>query len=129
MMVDWTKVLKDPYVWPAYALFCVLTAIPFVKKDNERRWFLPFFLVFAALVMTFGLWFAWHREARLESHPAGQAPGFNAPNVQSNHVNQSTTGAGSPAIQGVQGPVTITEDQSLGTSDKEPAKKSLRKKK
>jgi hypothetical protein len=47
-----------------------------------------------------------------------------------NKVQQSTSGAGSPAVQGVQGDVTITVDQSSGEAKpKKPAEKKPEQKK
>jgi hypothetical protein len=60
--------------------------------------------------------------ARKTGTETGQQP--------TNKVRQSTSGPGSPAVQGVQGNVTITVDQSSGdTKPKKPAEKKSDQKK
>jgi len=58
------------------------------------------------------------------SPPAAQS----TPKTQTNLVDQKSTGAGSPNVQGVQGDVTINVDQSSGTwKDKPTPKKTAEK--
>ena len=65
------------------------------------------------------------------SHPPQVTPPAamkTAPLTQTNQVQQTTTGAGSPVVQGVQGDVTISVDQSSGTgTKKDPSQKKAQK--
>jgi hypothetical protein len=110
-MSDWTKVVTQPLGLAGFALFLVFGYLARVKRHDERRWLSPVAVAVAALALAGGLILAYVQVPR----PAAPVtPITKAPSQQTNQVQQSTTGAGSPAVQGVQGDVTITVDQSDG---------------
>lgn len=120
-MQDWTKVVTEPLGLAGFALFLVFGVLSRLKAKEERRWLGPVASAMAVLALAGGLTLAYvktSRETAQQGAPAGR------PNqTQSNtSVQQTTTGAGSPVVQGVQGDVTITVDQSGGTGGaKKPA--------
>lgn len=124
-MHDWAKVVTDPLGLVGFTLFLLFGALSRLKRRNERSWMVPAALGMAFVALAGGLTLAFLRNAQ----PAVKAvaPGLNAPAAPSaapaqvnQQVEQKTTGAGSPAVQGVQGNVTITVDQSDGTWKKKP---------
>jgi hypothetical protein len=95
------------------ALFLVFGALSRIKKDKERRWLGPLAMVMAVLALTGGLTLAYLKRSPQSGPQTNSAPAAQpAPKTQTNMVGQTTSGAGSPAVQGVQGDVTITVDQS-----------------
>jgi hypothetical protein len=88
-------------------------------------------LVFVAIaVLVAGLALAYVRKSK-RSHPSAQSnvspittqQDTNQAQQQKNQVQQTSSGQGSPNVQGVHGDVTITVDQSNTESQKPPAKK------
>jgi hypothetical protein len=117
IMQDWTKVVTEPLGLAGFALFLVFGVLSRLKAKEERRWLAPVASAMAVLALAGGLTLAYVKTARETAQQ-------NRPNpMQSNtSVQQTTTGAGSPVVQGVQGDVTITVDQSGGTAvAKKPA--------
>jgi hypothetical protein len=124
-MQDWTKVVTEPLGLGGFALFLVFGVLARVKRDGERRWLAPMAMGMAVLALAGGLMLAYMktvREAVPQTRSAPVAPAAQpaAQPAQVNQVDQKTSGAGSPAVQGVQGDVTITVDQSAGTYKKKP---------
>ena len=129
-MQDWTKVVTEPLGLGGFALFLVFGVLSRIKGGEERRWLAPLAMGMAFLALAGGLTLAYVKA----SHEASAAPTampapHPAPTTQVNQVEQKTSGPGSPAVQGVQGDVTINVDQSAGTwkdkpTHKKPAVKS-----
>jgi hypothetical protein len=106
-MQDWTKVVTEPLGLAGFALFLVFGVLSRLKAKEERRWFGPVASAMAVLALTGGLALAYVKTARETAQQTRPNP------TQSNtNIQQTTTGAGSPVVQGVQGDVTITVDQS-----------------
>ena len=93
------------------------------KKRENRVLLSRVFAGAAVICLVGGLGLAYVKDAKITR---GQQRTNNQPGLsetqQLNDVNQTTTGNGSPAIQGVQGNVTVRTDQT-------PAKTESRKSK
>jgi hypothetical protein len=128
-MHDWAKVLTEPLGLAGFALFLVFGALSRIKKDKERRWLGPLAMGMAVLALTGGLTLAYLKSQPQATPQSTPAPAPQpAPKTQTNMVEQTTTGPGSPAVQGVQGDVTINVDQSSGApKEKSPAKTKIEK--
>ncbi len=121
-MSEWAKVVTHPLGLAGFALFLVFAYLARAKRSDERRWISPIAVAAAVVALVAGLTLSYiqalHRQ--LTPPPAVQA---GKPPVsgqqQTNQVQQTTTGPGSPAVQGVQGNVTITVDQSTGKTKTE----------
>lgn len=122
--MDWTKVITEPLGLAGFALFLVFGVLSRVKRQKELRWMGPVAAGMAILALAVGLTLAYLKASRQAPAPVS-TPAAAAPQTQTNQVVQKTTGAGSPVVQGVQGDVTITVDQSSGTGKKKapPVKK------
>lgn len=120
-MQDWTKVVTDPLGLVGFTLFLLFGALARFKRNAERSWIVPLCLGAAVLTLAGGLTLAFFKEARpaAKSLAVPSLPPV-SPQQVNQQVEQKTTGAGSPAVQGVQGNVTITVDQSAGTWKKRP---------
>ena len=118
-MQDWIKVVTEPLGLAGFALFLVFGVLARVKKQDERRWLGPLASGMAVLALVGGLTLAYVKASHSPTPQGASTPTAKAPApVQTNQVEQTTTGKGSPAVQGVQGDVNITVDQSSGTYDK-----------
>lgn len=109
MLGSWKSVTTNPLELVGIVLSGVLTLVAKLKPV-ERRWALPAAVLLAAAVVV-GAFFLAYRETKpsVASEPAKpSAPA----KQQSNTANQVTSGPGSPAVQGVQGDVSITVDQT-----------------
>ena len=111
-MITWTRVVTHPLGLAGFALFLVFGYLAKVKSKDERRWLSPAAVCAAVLALGGSLILAYIQTAKLAASPRQltQAPA----QQQTNQVQQTTSGPGSPAVQGVQGDVTITVDQSTG---------------
>jgi hypothetical protein len=122
-MTSWTKAITHPLGLVGFALFLVFVFIAKAKWNDERRWFSWVFVAMAGVALTGGL-FLEYVHPPTPTTPAAQINTAPA-QLQTNQVQQSTTGPGSPAVQGVQGDVSVTVDQSTGEAKpKKPAKKN-----
>lgn len=123
-MSEWTKVVTDPLGLAGFALFLVFGCLAKVKQASERRWMAPLAISAAILTLAGGLTLSYFRT----SAAAAQATQKPAP-AQINQVQQSSTGAGSPNVQGVNGDVVINVDKNGEASTKiTPAAKPDQKK-
>lgn len=122
-MLDWSKVVTEPLGLGGFALFLVFGALSRIKRDSERRWIAPVALGMAVIALAGGLMLAYVKAAQPAVTLKAPAPHPAAPAQVNQQVQQTTTGPGSPAVQGVQGDVTITVDQSSGTFQKKPQPK------
>lgn len=130
-MAEWTKVVTDPLGLAGFALFLVFGLLAQLKRREERQWVARLAAVMAVVTLAGGMVLAYFKAAHLQAVSPPQSS--SAPvhsQQQTNQVQQTTTGPGSPAVQGVQGNVTITIDQSSGktVSKTPPAKNSSAKK-
>jgi hypothetical protein len=120
-MSEWIKVVTHPLGLSGFALFLVFVYLGRAHR-SERRWLSPVAFVIAAIALVGGLVLAHVQVAK----PAASSLQTNPPPAPTNQqVQQKTTGQGSPAVQGVQGDVTITVDQSKEKTEiqKPPEKK------
>lgn len=125
---EWTQVLSSPLGLVSYALFLVFGFLAKVKSSSERRWVAPAAMFLACTALLGGLGIAYRQVELLKKSPppvnAVQPP--DAQKKQTNsQVQQTSTGTGSSNVQGVQGDVTISVDQSAGKAE---LHKSARKK-
>jgi hypothetical protein len=128
-MQDWTKVITEPLGLGGFALFLVFGVLARAKRGDERRWLAPVAMGMAVVALAGGLILAFLKtssESTQRVTPAAAAP--TPIPTQVNQVEQKTSGAGSPAVQGVQGDVTITVDQGGDTWKKKPAVKKTAEK-
>jgi hypothetical protein len=125
LMGEWTKVVTNPLGLAGFALFLVFGYLAKMNKGGERRWIAPMAFALAMAALLGGLAIAYVQVPRA-SQPAAQTSQPPAPAKQQTNqqVRQTSTGDGSPNVQGVQGNVTITVDQSKGKTElqKPPAK-------
>jgi hypothetical protein len=128
-MSEWTKVVTDPLGLAGFALFLVFGLLAQLKRREERQWVARLAAGMAIVTLAGGMVLAYLKTARPAVSPqSSSAPVL--PQQQINQVQQTTTGPGSPAVQGVQGDVTITVDQSSGktVTKTPPAKRPSEKK-
>ncbi len=120
-MSEWTKVVTQPLGLAGFVLFLVFGYLAKVKRQDARRWLSPVAFAIAAVALIGGLVIAYvqvPKSVAPASNPAN--PPASIQQQTNQQVQQTTSGQGSPAVQGVQGDVTITVDQS---SDKGEVKK------
>jgi hypothetical protein len=124
MMGAWAKVVSEPLGLAGFALFLIFTYLGKVKSGDKRRWISPVAFACAAATLLGGFGLAYIQIAKPVPPPASVIKPAGPTVPQINHVQQRSTGAGSPNVQGVNGDVTITVDQSNGeTSPQQTAKK------
>jgi hypothetical protein len=124
-MSEWTKVVTHPLGLAGFVLFLVFGYLAKTKRRDERRWLSPVAFAIAAVALIGGLVLA-YVEVSKPVPPSVQTSKPQAPTQQQTNqqIQQTSTGAGSPNVQGVQGDVTITVDQSKGkTEAQKPAEK------
>jgi hypothetical protein len=133
MMTPWTKVVTHPLGLAGFVLFLVFGYLARSKRRDEHRWLAPVAFAIAAAALIGGLILA-YVEVPKPVPPAVQISQPPPPVQQQTNqkVQQTSTGKGSPNVQGVQGDVTITVDQSTGkttTQKTSPAKEPQQKSK
>jgi hypothetical protein len=130
-MTPWAKVVTDPLGLAGFALFAVFVYLAKVKRNGKRRWLSPFAFAMAAVALIGGLVLAYLkvRVPGAATPPVRTAQPAALTQQQTNQqVQQTSSGAGSPNVQGVQGNVTITVDQGTGkTETKTPQRKNRTK--
>lgn len=124
-MSDWTKVVTNPLGLAGFALFLVFGFLAKLKQRDVRRWLAPVAIVMAVIALVAGLSLAYVQVRRLPPVSPVRTQSTPAPCQQQNiQFDQKTPGAGSPAVNCVQGPVTITVDQSSGETEKKKAQEN-----
>ena len=127
-MTLWSKVVTHPLGLGAFALFLVFSYLywHFEKNKSVPRW-LGRTAIGLATITLIGSLVLGYFETVKSSAPSVQIPKPTqvAPTQTNPEVRQETSGPGSPAVQGTQGDVNITVDQSTGKSEpqKQPVKK------
>ena len=121
-MADWSKVVTEPLGLAGFALFLVFGVLARAKRNDERRWLGPLASAMAVVALVGGLTLAYLKTSRIVAAQPPPAVPVATQKQTNSEVKQTTTGPGSPAVQGVQGDVTITVDQSSGTYKKRPSK-------
>jgi hypothetical protein len=112
IMSEWAKVITQPSALAGFVLFLTFVCLAWIKRSGERRWIATTAFALAILALLSGLIVGYSRlettarqPRKLLATPTGQPP----PPMQ-----QTATGPASPAVQGVQGNVTITPGHSTG---------------
>jgi disulfide bond formation protein DsbB len=126
-MAPWVKVVTEPLGLAGFVLFLVFGYLAKTKRNDERRWLSLVSFAIATLALVGSLAIAYAKVSR-SNPPAVQTSTTTIPARQQTNqqVQQSSAGDGSPNVQGVQGDVAITVDQSSGkmaTKTKKPAGK------
>lgn len=122
-MSEWTKVVTEPLGLAGFALFLMFGLLARLKRRDDRHWLTPVAAIMAVMALAGGMLLSLFKRSRPPLNPPAQAT--SAPvhsQQQSNQVQQTTSGQGSPAVQGVQGNVTITVDQSSGKAQTKTSK-------
>jgi hypothetical protein len=109
-MASWIRVITQPLGLAGFALFLIFGYLAKAKQKDQRRWFSPAAAALAIISVSGGLVLAYVQISK-PSTPIPQI-GVAPIQQQQNQVQQTTTGPGSPAVQGVQGDVTVNVDQS-----------------
>jgi hypothetical protein len=104
-MVAWEKVVTQPLGLTGYALTVLFWILRLEAKGKGHVLISRLCLIAAFVVLFGGFGLAYLQTTRSASASS---------NSQTNSFQQTTTGAGSPAVQGVQGDVHVTVDQSQG---------------
>lgn len=115
-MSEWTGVITNPLGLAGFALFLIFGQLARVKRSNERRWLAPAAAIIAIAALAGGLVLDYVQVTKQVS-PSAQVNRPTMTYQQTNTVQQTSSGNGSPNVQGVQGDVTITVDQSKGKTD------------
>lgn len=114
---EWAKVLIHPLGLSGYALFLLFGWLARAKRRDERRWLAPAALLAAGVALIGGLMLA-HEDIDHKAKAVAESQPTPGPSrittQQNNDVRQTSSGPGSPNIQGVQGDVSIVIDQSSG---------------
>jgi hypothetical protein len=114
---EWYKVVTSPLGLAGFALFLVFGYLAKLQRSYERRWIAPFAMFLAISALIGGLVIAYIQVPKAAPPPTQISQPLKSAGQQSNQqVQQKSTGGGSPNVQGVQGDVTITVDQSTGGS-------------
>lgn len=121
-MSEWTKVVTDPLGLVGFALFLVFGLVAKTRKSSERRWLTPVAVCLAVAALLGGLTLSYIKSSATRATAAKSQ--IDKPNGQ---IKQTSTGPGSPNVQGVNGDVTITVDQSSGGAAKASAKVDQKK--
>jgi hypothetical protein len=112
-MDSWTKVVTEPLGLAGFALFLMFAYLGKVIKDEKRRWLSPVAFACAAVTLIAGFSLA-YLELRKQDIPQSTTKPAVTVAEPAPAAQQSSNGPGSPNVQGVQGDVTITVDQSTG---------------
>lgn len=125
-MTEWTKVVTQPLGLAGFALFLAFGYLAKATKDDARRWLSPAAVGLALIALVGGLLIAYRQVPQPAFQPTPTVHATQPSKQQTNsNVIQQSTGPGSPNVQGVQGDVTITVDQSTGKTE---TKKTLENK-
>jgi hypothetical protein len=130
-MSTWTQVVTHPLGLAGFVLFLIFGYLARSKRQDEHRWLAPVAFAIAAGALIGGLFLAYVQVPKPvpPSVQISQPPAA-APQQTNQQVQQTSTGNGSPNLQGVQGDVTITVDQNGKTTTtktsppKDPQQKS-----
>lgn len=123
-MSEWTKVVTQPLGLAGLALFLVFGYLARATKNDARRWLSPAAVGLALIALVGGLLIAYKQVPQPAPQPTSTVQ-TTQPTKQSS-VTQQSTGPGSPNVQGVQGDVTITVDQSTGKTETKKTPKKLK---
>jgi hypothetical protein len=126
-MSPWIKVVTHPLGVAGFVLFLVFGYLARSKRRNELRWLAPAAFGIAAIALIGGLVLAYVEVPKAVPPPVQtqKRAAEPVPQQTNQQVRQSSTAEGSPNVEGVQGNVTITVDQSSGRT--RMPKKSLTK--
>lgn len=127
-MREWTKVLIHPLGLTGFALFLVFGLFAKFKQRDQRRWLFLAAILMAFIALLGGLSLAYVQIRGTVTAVSSTQKSSTAPSPaqqQTNQVQKTSSGPGSPNVQGVQGDVTITVDQSSGRT--EPHKTATKK--
>jgi hypothetical protein len=120
-MSEWTKVVTSPLGLAGFALFLVFGYLAKVKNKDERRWVSPAAVLVSLIALVGGLFLAYRQTPGVASPAQTSGKAAIAPQAPKK-VQQISTGDGSPNVDGVNGNVTITVDQSRGKTEGEKEK-------
>jgi hypothetical protein len=122
-MNEWVKVVTHPLGLTGFTLFLVFGYLAKAKKSKNARWLGFAAVAMAVIALVGGLALAYKQVTPpLPTQTQSGAPPAATKQQTNQKIEQTTSGQGSPAVQGVQGDVNITVDQSSGTGEaKKPA--------
>lgn len=109
---EWVKVLIHPLGLTGYALFLLFGLMARAKRRNERRWILPVTLLGACMALAGGIGLAYRDTSRTAQDPvkslSAASPSMAQQPQQDERIQQRSSGANSPNVQGTEGDVTFT---------------------
>lgn len=100
--------MSHPLGLAGFALFLIFQLLGTKLKKIERRWAFLAIVVMSVICLLGGLGLAYRHEQKQE---------------RMEEVRQKSSGAGSPNVQGVEGDVNITVDQSTGQTNEKKVPK------
>src|SRR5438874_13808951 len=105
---EWMRVLTSPLGLVAFALFLIFSVLAKAKsgQQKDQRFWRQLFASSAVVCLIGGLCLSFFQVM----HPPSPAANPAAEKQENKDVEQKTSGSGSPAIQGVQGDVTVNVD-------------------
>ncbi len=121
-MGEWAKVTTEPLGLAGFALFLIFVYVGKVNRRDKRKW--PSVVAFSCAVATLvgGIVLGYLQINRPVLPPDSMNKRDGSVTQQTNQVEQSSSGNGSPNVQGVHGDVTITVDQSGGKTKESKGK-------
>lgn len=117
-MNEWTKVVANPLGLAGFALFLLFAYLARIKQPDQRRQIALIAAVLSVVALLGGLALA-YLQVHVGTPSSAQSTQDAIPSDRhmNQRVQQVSTGSGSPNVQGVQGNVNITVDQSSGITE------------
>ena len=125
-MTPWIKVVTEPLGLAGFALFLIFGYLAKAKRRDERRWLSPAAFAIAAVALIGGLIISYVKvrpPAPVTPSVETSRPAAPVEQQTNQQIQQTSIGHGSPNVQGVQGNVTITVDQTGKTETKKTPEK------
>ncbi len=115
-MTRWVDVVTQPLGLAGFALFLVFGYAARTKERRAKQWLRPVAIVFAFLSLAAGTVLSYINVSRAPEAHSPSDPRSRTSQGSLPHVEQKSTGPGSPNIQGISGDVHITINQSDPTT-------------
>ena len=110
---SWVNVVTDPLGLAGFALFLVFGALAKIGRSRNKAWLFVAAISLAAIALIGGMILSWQK-SEVNQQPASTVP--TTTTQPPGEASQITYEKQSPAVQNVQGGVTI----NIGTQDNKP---------